>query len=865
VRFTTEGVSVVTTGRLGKDPSFGVARLSALSSAARQLPRVLVLGAAAVGAGFYLAFFGRMIAAGEVFHRLGFDWTMFWAQAMVLRAGGGQSIYDLEAMNPYLRQLSAYYRIHVGANLAQPVAYPPWFAALVEPFTLLPPPLALALWYGVSIVALVFLAYRVHQFLPRLGLPVTLLLMIAAIPVATTLYMGQVGLLLAVAVGEMLVSFKAGREFRAGLWLAVLLIKPQYAVVYALLILWKMRHRAIAGAIVGTLSFALIGALFAGVDAFTQFPGALRSMADFQGDIGGPWLMINWRAIVLSLSPHIADQSGIAFVSVLSVLTIAVSLLPWRGKWNPDAPGFASCFCLLTLGGLISSYHSHLHGAVLLTVPLAAALAEPTFQLLTRLSVAVALYVPTLMLIWTAGVLRRMAVASNTDVEVWYVWPGALPAWLFLLAFALMSLNLLGVRIPGLQLSARWSTYIRAHQTTLILSGVACTVVVGALLTGVVVPRLRAREALPNVYSSRNLTLAAVVHGLSGPTYVVGAPDGTNRLFIVERTGVVRVADENGSLSATPFLDMTEQVASSNEGGLLGLAFHPQFARNGYVYVSYTAPDWSLQVVRYTVPPDHADSAALSSAHTVLIVPKQSLYDNGGMLAFGPDGYLYVGVGDDQISESAQDLGSLTGKILRLDVDHGDAYAVPPSNPFADRNNARGEVWAYGLRNPAQFSFDRTTGDLWIGDVHHVDEGPDRGSQWESVEFQAADSPGGENFGAPAHFFHCSNVADCAPPGVTLPVAQYDHNMNCSVAGGYVYRGRLVPDLAGAYIFGDYCTGGVFALRGGADQSRSPRLELGYQPIKISSFGEDAAGDLYVVDGQNGTVYRVTGGSLPAD
>jgi hypothetical protein len=166
------------------------------------------------------------------------------------------------------------------------------------------------------------------------------------------------------------------------------------------------------------------------------------------------------------------------------------------------------------------------------------------------------------------------------------------------------------------------------------------------------------------------------------------------------------------------------------------------------------------------------------------------------------------------------------------------------------------------LRNPWRYSFDRLTGDLWIGDVHHVDEGTAHGN-WESVEFQPANSSGGENYGFPAHLFRCSDVANCLSTGVTPPVTQYDHNMNCSVTGGYVYRGKSAPGLAGAYIFGDYCTGGVFAVRGSPDRGWSSRLELGYQPIKISSFGEDAAGELYVVDIQGGTIYRVMDGTLP--
>ena len=244
------------------------------------------------------------------------------------------------------------------------------------------------------------------------------------------------------------------------------------------------------------------------------------------------------------------------------------------------------------------------------------------------------------------------------------------------------------------------------------------------------------------MFASQNLTMAPVVKGLTQPTSVVAPPDDSNRLFIVQRGGLVRVADAAGQLNATPFLDLSEQVSSGTEQGVLGLAFHPRFTQNHNAYVSYTALDWSVQVVRYTVSTDHPDIADLGTAQTVLVVPKRSKTHNAGMLAFGPDGFLYVGIGDDEAPESSQDLSSLTGKILRLDVDAGAPYVIPPSNPFVE-GDARGEIWAYGLRNPLRFSFDRATGDLWIGDVHHVDGGESQENNRESVELQPAGSHGG--------------------------------------------------------------------------------------------------------------------------
>jgi glucose/arabinose dehydrogenase len=394
----------------------------------------------------------------------------------------------------------------------------------------------------------------------------------------------------------------------------------------------------------------------------------------------------------------------------------------------------------------------------------------------------------------------------------------------------------------------------------LVIVSLVVIALLAILYASVVVPRVRALQQA-DWFQSKHLTLAPVIKGLKEPTYVAGPPDGTGRLFVLERGGLARVADADGRLQTTPFLDLSQEVSLSNEQGMLGLAFHPAFTRNGYVYVSYTASDWSVQVVRYTVSPDRPDVVDPATLQVVLSVPKHSKYHNGGMLAFGPDGYLYVSLGDDEASQRVQDLGTLNGKMLRLDVDSASPYAIPPTNPFADAD-VRGEIWSYGLRNPWRFSFDRATGDIWIADVHHVDG--EQGQNWETVQFQPANSSGGENYGFPMlATFHCADVTTCQPPGVSLPISHYDHNMNCSITGGYVYRGKSVPGLVGTYVFGDYCTGGVFALTGSPQQGWSKRMELSYQPIKISSFGEDPAGELYVVDIQGGTIYRVVDGSLP--
>jgi glucose/arabinose dehydrogenase len=388
--------------------------------------------------------------------------------------------------------------------------------------------------------------------------------------------------------------------------------------------------------------------------------------------------------------------------------------------------------------------------------------------------------------------------------------------------------------------------------------GVPLLLVLAVLIVGLGVVRQRVlARAQSDVLQSKNLTLTPVVKGLKEPTWLVSAPDG--RLFVLERAGTVRVV-RDGALKPTPVLDLTDRVSTSTEQGLLCLVFDPHFADNGYVYVDYTDTDRAVQVIRYQFLADDPDRLDPATAHTILDLPKKSMYHNGGTLAFGPDGYLYVSVGDDENSAGAADLGNLYGKILRLDLAGGDPYAVPPSNPFVDRPGAAPEIWSYGLRNPYRISFDRQTGELWIGDVGEAN--------WEEVDLQPASSAGGggENYGWPIQEGrHCDpkSQATCSPPGVTEPIVEYDHNMNCAVIGGYVYRGSAVPGLVGTYLFGDLCTGGVFAaVPNGAGGWK--RIELGFQPIKISSFGEDAAGEVYVVDMQGGVVYRITGGSLPA-
>jgi Glycosyltransferase family 87 len=400
--------------------------------------RAVFFGFAAVSVAFYIVRFWTVYAAGELFHRLGYDWSLFYAQAMVLRSRGGPQMYDLAEMDRQLQALLPFYLGSSPFQSAMQVPYPPWFAAVIEPFTVPPAPIGFGLWLGISVLCGVFLAYRVAQFLPNLRLPGAALLVFAAFPVAWGLFMGQMGLVLALAVGEMFISFKAGRDLRAGLWLSVLFLKPQYAFVFGLLILWKWRVRAIVGCAIGICALVVLGIVAAGGPALLRFPLVLGEMAEFRNPIASPWRMINWRAFVLYGMPGLEDEQGVVVVGILSALTILLLLYYWRDPWDPTAPGFAPRFAAIAFGVLVTSYHSHLHGAPLVIVPLAAAWGQSALGFRTRCAMLAALYVPTVMIVWTGGVLQRFAVSTDTDVPLWTVWPDELPSLLFITAFVLI-------------------------------------------------------------------------------------------------------------------------------------------------------------------------------------------------------------------------------------------------------------------------------------------------------------------------------------------------------------------------------------------------------------------------------------------
>lgn len=353
-----------------------------------------------------------------------------------------------------------------------------------------------------------------------------------------------------------------------------------------------------------------------------------------------------------------------------------------------------------------------------------------------------------------------------------------------------------------------------------------------------------------------------VAGGFNSPLYVTHAGDGSGRLFVTEQDGYIFVLDENGTYDDfDPFLDISALLSQDvfqggyTERGLLGLAFHPNFAENGLFFINHTDANGDTIVARYHVNPDDPNHADVASRTELLKIPQPYYDHNGGVMAFGPDGYLYIGVGDggsfgDDPGATAQRLDVLLGKILRIDVD-SETYSVPEDNPFVGTEGALPEIWAYGLRNPWRFSFDRATGNFYIGDVGQF--------TYEEINFQAADSSGGENYGwyllEGLHPYKGEITTQIMIP----PVAEYRHNEGCSITGGYVYRGEAMPELQGTYFFGDYCTGKVWTLT--RDETGRWWMELFMQTSAIiSSFGEDEAGELYIVD-YKGEVYRLEAAS----
>ena len=360
------------------------------------------------------------------------------------------------------------------------------------------------------------------------------------------------------------------------------------------------------------------------------------------------------------------------------------------------------------------------------------------------------------------------------------------------------------------------------------------------------------RDSAP---AAASFKLTLVASGFNRPVYLTHAGDGSNRLFLVEQSGKVWTF-KDGERLAQPFLDVASIISRSalgqgfTERGLLGLAFHPNYDSNGRFFVNYTDRNGSTVVASYQVSLSNPDLADGESQQILFQLAQPYANHNGGHIAFGPDGYLYITLGDGGSANdplgAGQNRNLLLGTLLRIDVDGDLPYSIPDDNPFVGDQNAHDAIWAYGLRNAWRFSFDRQTGDMYIADVGQ--------NQWEEINFQPADSLGGENYGwnvwEGKHLFAGGNAPNHVPP-----IYEYSRNYGCSVTGGYVYRGGAIPDLRAAYVFVDYCSGWIWASWRDHDLAWKT-VSLMNTDFAISSFGEDEAGELYLID-YDGALYRL--------
>lgn len=352
-----------------------------------------------------------------------------------------------------------------------------------------------------------------------------------------------------------------------------------------------------------------------------------------------------------------------------------------------------------------------------------------------------------------------------------------------------------------------------------------------------------------------DVSFTPIAENLDKPLAITHAGDGSGRLFIGLQEGQVVVFDGTYVL-AEPFLDIAGLVSCCGDQGLLGVAFHPDYKQNGFVYINYTDLAGTTIIARYSVSANPNRLDPNSAAH-ILAIPQPTAGHNGGHLAFGPDGFLYIGIGDGSLGgdpgNNAQNLGSLLGKILRIDVDSTFPYAIPLDNPFVDVPSARPEIWVFGLRNPWRFSFDRVTGDLFIADVGQA--------SWEEINIQPATSSGGENYGwrrGEGHF--CFNPAQNCDDGTLIgPTLVYDHSVGCATTGGYQYRGRQIPSLDGTYIYSDFCSGQLWGASPLNDGSWSAEDLLDTEFL-ISTLGEDEEGELYFAQyaAETGAIYQLT-------
>lgn len=359
-------------------------------------------------------------------------------------------------------------------------------------------------------------------------------------------------------------------------------------------------------------------------------------------------------------------------------------------------------------------------------------------------------------------------------------------------------------------------------------------------------------DRVNTIPDSNGYTWQLFADGFTQPIYITHAGDDTGRLFIVEKTGRIWIIKDNQRLD-TPYLDISNIVDSTkNERGLLSLVFHPNYSSNGFFFVYYTDLNGDTVTARYQVS-DDSNIADPNSQVIIFQIEQPYANHNGGHLAFGPDGYLYISTGDGgsggDPQGNGQDRLSFLGKILRLNVDGQLPYEIPPDNPLIALSSARGENWAYGLRNPWRYSFDRVTGDMFIADVGQ--------NIWEEINLLPAGTPGG-NFGW--NLFEGNHVFEGSEnqrEGLIFPILEYQHGGgNCSVTGGYVYRGTQLPEWYGVYIFGDYCTGVIWGALPNPEGLWQAQ-QLYDLPVSLSSFGEDQNGELYLT-ALEGSIYKLT-------
>jgi glucose/arabinose dehydrogenase len=382
----------------------------------------------------------------------------------------------------------------------------------------------------------------------------------------------------------------------------------------------------------------------------------------------------------------------------------------------------------------------------------------------------------------------------------------------------------------------------------------ACLVLSASSLLLVASGCSKSHHALFTAAGGGTLSLEAVTASVTFPTFLTSPPGDHSRLFVTEKGGKIRIL-KNGVLLPTPFLDIHTLVSTGEEQGLLGLAFEPDYATSGRFLISYTDVNGAVQIVRYRVSPLNPDLAATTPVGTILSIPKTLAEHNGGMIAFGPDRMLWIGIGDgggygDPL-HTGQTTDDLFGSILRIDVSNGTAgYAIPAGNPFTSPD--RPEVWNIGLRNPWRWSFDRATGDLYIGDV-----GQEHHEEINVAPASRGRDPGANYGWSVLEGDQCFMASDCDRSGKTPPVIDYPHDPDCAVTGGYVYRGARIPALQGAYFYSDYCGHQIHSFRYAGGVATAETTYAALDPgAGVTSFGEDASGELYILT-DAGRIYRI--------